>query len=149
MMECVQVVLPSCRDWHRVLTRALGLLSLFLVFGLECFPHEGQSSSLSKTHSHTHTQAKVNPWEHLLVAEDKLLLFVSVRVLFSVLLLPSSSHPLFMIEGLWATVPALSTRCQRWPVYCSLLAALTSLRVQLSCWTVSDSAYVEKGRGRL
>lgn len=26
--------LPSCRDWHRVLTRVLGWMSLFLVFGV-------------------------------------------------------------------------------------------------------------------
>lgn len=120
--------------------------SWFLEFGLECLPHEGQSSSSSKTHSHTHTQAKVNPWEHLLVVEDTLLLlvFVSVRVLFSVLLLPSSSHPLFMTGGLWAAVPAPSTICQHWPVNCSLLSALTSLGVQLSCWTVSDSCLKRK-----
>lgn len=136
--------LPSCRDWHRVMARVLGRLSLFLVFGVWAgvFPswrteqqlvkdtltytHASKSESLIRGHTPSPPPLCLCPCPFLCPPPA----FILSSIIYDWRTLSHSTTP--------------STRCQHWPVNGSLLHALISLRVQLSCWTVSDSCLIKE-----
>lgn len=125
---------PSCRDWHCVLTRVLGRLSLFLVFGVwtGVFPSWRTEQQLVKdTLTYTHASKSESLGTPACSRGHTPPPPPSLCLGPCPFLCPPPAFILSSIIYDWGTLSRSttpSTRCQHWPVNGSLLYALTSLR---------------------